>query len=76
MQSKKPSNYSPKVFTTVNIVLAKHLVSWAVRTWEGHKTHAQPTEIEPELCLSVSCEGMGQQWPAAGALVVADLGMA
>lgn len=26
MQSKKQSNYSPKVFTTVNIVLAKHLV--------------------------------------------------
>ena len=37
-----------------------------------------PTEMEPELCLSVSCEGMGQQWPAsgAGALGAADLGMA
>ena len=34
-----------------------------------------PTETEPELCLSVSCEGMGQQWPAtgAGALGPADL---
>ena len=25
-----------------------------------------PTETEPELCLSVSCGGTGQQWPAAG----------
>ena len=31
-----------------------------------------------ELCLSVSCGGMCQQWPAAGAraLGAADLGMA
>ena len=37
-----------------------------------------PTETEPELCLSISCEGIGQQWPAAGAraLGAADLGMA
>ena len=36
------------------------------------------TETEPELCLSVSCRGMGQQWTAAGAgaLGTADLGMA
>ena len=35
-------------------------------------------EIEPELYLSVSYGGMGQQWPAAeaGALDAADLGMA
>ena len=26
--------------------------------------------------MSVSCEGMGQQWPVAGALGAADLGMA
>ena len=25
------------------------------------------TKTETELCLSVSCGGMGQQWPAAGA---------
>ena len=32
----------------------------------------------PELCLSVTCRGMGQQWTAAGAgaLDAADLGMA
>ena len=24
------------------------------------------TETEPELCLSVFCGGMGQQWTAAG----------
>ena len=35
-------------------------------------------ETETELCLSVSCEGMGQQWTAAGAgaLGAVDLGMA
>ena len=37
-------------------------------------------ETEPDLfeCLSVSCGGTGQQWPAtgAGALGAADLGMA
>ena len=26
-----------------------------------------PTEAESELCASVSCGGMGHQWPAAGA---------
>ena len=26
-----------------------------------------PTETKSELCLSVSCGGMGQQWSAAGA---------
>ena len=37
-----------------------------------------PTETEIELCLSVSCGGMGQQWTAAraGALGAVDLGMA
>ena len=42
--------------------------------------HQDPetTESEPELCLSVSCRGSGQQWAAAGAgaLGAADLGMA
>ena len=34
------------------------------------------SETEPELYLSVSCGGMGQQWPAtgAGALSAADMG--
>ena len=35
--------------------------------------NAQLTETEPELCLSVSCGGMGQQWTATGALGTADL---
>ena len=41
-------------------------------------TPGDSTETEPELCLSVSFRGMGQQWPAAGvgALGAADLGMA
>ena len=37
-----------------------------------------PTETEPELCMSVSCRGAGQQWPdaGAGALGAAEFGMA
>ena len=37
-----------------------------------------PSETEPELCLSVSCKDMGRQWPAtgAGALGAVNLGMA
>ena len=37
-----------------------------------------PTETETELCLSVSCEGTGQQWLAeeTGALGAAELGVA
>ena len=36
-----------------------------------------PTETETELCLSISCGGMGQPWTAAGtgALGAADSGM-
>ena len=43
-----------------------------------HTRTRDPMETEPELCLSVSCGGMGQQWTAAGAgaLGAADLGMA
>ena len=35
-------------------------------------------ETEPELCLSVSCRGMGQQWTTAGAgaLDAIDVGVA
>ena len=38
----------------------------------------EPTETETELCLSISCGGMGQQWTVSGtgALAAADLGMA
>ena len=37
-----------------------------------------PTETEPEMCLNVSCGGVGQQWlvTVAEALGSADLGMA
>ena len=37
-----------------------------------------PAETEPELCLNLSCSGMGQQWTASweGALGKIDLGMA
>ena len=41
-------------------------------------TPGDSPETEPDLPLSVSCGGMGQQWPAAGAgtLGAADLGRA
>ena len=37
-----------------------------------------PTETEPELCLSVSCKGTDEQWVAtwAGTLGEVDLSMA
>ena len=38
--------------------------------------HRDPTETEPDLPSSVSCEGTGQQGPATGALGAADLGVA
>ena len=39
---------------------------------------SETPENEPELRVSISCGGMGQQWPAtgAGALGAADLGVA
>ena len=48
---------------------------------DSNKTlHApwDPTETEPDQCLSVSCRAKGKQWPArgAGALGAADLGVA
>ena len=38
----------------------------------------RPTETETELCLSVSCGGMGQWWTVAGAgaLGATEMGMA
>ena len=58
--------------------------NWGTRLLEGtNKTLCapgprDPTETEPELCLSISCGGTGQQWPAtgAGALGTAVLGTA
>ena len=38
--------------------------------------HRDPTETEPDLPLSVSYEGTGQQGPATEALGAADLGVA
>ena len=32
-------------------------------------------ETKLKLCLSVPCGDTGQQWPAGGSLVAADLGM-
>ena len=41
-----------------------------------HNRTQRLTETESELCLSVSCEGAGQDWPASGVLGAANLGMA
>ena len=57
-------------------MLASTLLPELLRPGKGTKMHAQLTETEPELCLSVSCGGMGQQWPVAAALGAADLGVA
>ena len=40
----------------------------------AHQNTETPTETKTELCLSVSCGGMGQQWTATwtGALGAAD----
>ena len=48
--------------------------AWRAQTNCAH----QDPEPEPELCLSVSCGGTGQQWTAggAGALGAVDLDMA
>ena len=44
----------------------------------AHQDPETPTETEPELCLSVSCRGIGQQWTTTwvGALGSVDLGVA
>ena len=34
-----------------------------------------PTETETELCLGVSCAGMGQQWSALGARALGAAGL-
>ena len=51
--------------------------SWRVQTKPCvHQEPGTPQETEPDLPLSVSCRGTGQQWPAmgTGALAAADLG--
>ena len=63
-----------------------HLESNPISTRDAQRTQQtfcapgsrDPTETQTELCVSISCGGMGQQWPAAraGALGAADLGMA
>ena len=55
-----------------------HLESSPIPTRDAQRAQTNPTETETDLCLSVSCGGMGQQWAAAGAesLGAVDLGMA
>ena len=42
----------------------------------AHQDPGTSQETQPDLALSVSCGGMGQQWPAlgTGALAAADMG--
>ena len=44
-----PSKHMGAIITTPpgESVLTKHLVTWAARNWEGHKTQAQ---LSPRLC--------------------------
>ena len=55
-----------------------HLESKPIHARDTQRAQTNPTETETDLCLSVSCGGMGQQWAAAGAesLGAVDLGMA
>ena len=43
------------------MALAKHLITWAARTWEEHKTQAQPSLCLWGLseCLNLSCLDLG-----------------
>ena len=58
-------------------MLASTLLPELLRPGEGTKMYAQLTETEPELCLSVSCGGTGQQLTTAvaGVLGSVDLGV-
>ena len=49
----------------INPLLARN--SQAAQTNFVHTGPRDPTETEPELCLTVFCRGMGQQQTAAGA---------
>ena len=63
-----------------------HLESNPIPTRDAQRAQKKPCahqDLETpqrlsQLCLSVSCRGMGQQWTAAGAgaLGATDLGMA
>ena len=59
---------------------SNHLPTRDAQRVQANLVHQDPgtPETEPELCLSVSCGGTGQQWTAAGAgaLGAADLDMA
>ena len=50
--------------------------TWRAQTKPCVNHDPETPETESDLCLSVSCRGTGQQWPAkgAGALAAADLG--
>ena len=50
--------------------------TWRAQTKPCVNKDPETPETEPDLCLSVSCRGTGQWWPAkgAGALAAADLG--
>ena len=52
--------------------------SWTLTGKSGSVSCEVTAETESELCLSISCGGMGHQWSATGtgALGAADLGMA
>ena len=51
--------------------------SWTLTGKSGSVSFGVTAETETELCLSISCGGMGQQWTAAGAgaLGAVDLGV-
>lgn len=50
----------------MNMKINSFTLKELLRTYEGHKMHAQPTETEPELGSERLLWCTGQQWLAAG----------
>ena len=65
-----------KAMTNLDSILKSRNISLPSKVHLVKAMVFPPTKTEPELCLSVSCGGLGQQWPATGALGATDLGMA
>ena len=58
-QSTRDQRGDEEAWPTWDSALAKHLVTWAARTWEGHKTHAQPSLCSFRLPKNLSGLDLG-----------------
>ena len=71
---ESPLSSLPAIVCVCECVKSLSRVQLFATLWTVPQDPETP-QIETELCLSVSCGGMGQQWPAAGtgALAAGDL---